>query len=1316
MALIKLKVLGGFQLFGRGGKPYLLPTRKAEALFAYLALPLGRAHRRERLAALLWGDRADKQARHSLNQTVFSIRKALAGADVDPILVNGETLALNADLIEVDAMRFQDLTGGRQGGIDADAAALYDGDLLEGFGLRSPAFEDWLAVERARLHELALAALNRVLSAEISARKHAAALQTALRIIALDPLQESIHRALMQIYADLGRVDAALRQYESCQATLRRELDVAPEAETEALFRELSDRRLRGRDASSGTQHNGPASQIGDDASGSVEATAVVERAASEPFGSERKVVTVLVCELVPGNEADLDPEIILEFLDDAFDALTAAVERYQGTLVSRQVQGITALFGAPAAQEDHAIRGCYAALMIQESIASLSGRRLCVCVGLSSGPAIVRYRNDNGPSRCEAIGPAVNMAGRIQQTVPADELGLDPLTLQLAKDFVEAEAAEPSAFERGDLTQIYHLRRCRPLMRPWQARRARGLGRFVGREREMDLLKQDLADAHAGQGRLITVVGDPGVGKSRLMHEFIRSCVTTEWRVLEAGASPLETVSAYGMIGQLLRALCGVSRRDSQADLADKVRTTVLTIDDSLASALPVLFALVDLPVEDEAWATLAPAQRRQRIFLGVRALLSRLAQTRPLMIVLEDLHWSDSETQALLDTLVGSLDGSRLLLLVTHRPELRHDWSGRSGFGLVRLNPLPDVNADALLRHLMGDHPSLTDARRLLIESTGGTPLFLEETVHALAESGVLAGHQGHYLLRGDLGNIEIPSSVHAVLAARLDRLPPGSKALLQAASIVGVEVPDNLLRPIANVPDDSYQAAIDTLKSSELLYEAQLLPEISYRFKHALVQDVAYDSLLISQRQRLHARVAEALDKQFQEAGELQPALLAHHYEAAGLWDRALVYWQRAGMQANSRSNYTEAEHHLTRAIDLVPRLSPGMHAHTEFDLQMALGAVYRATRGTGSRQTEQAYERARGLGEGILQPERLLDVIYGQFICAFNRPNLHEAERHARDFLDIARDCNASAVAVANQLVGTTAFILGDLIRSRRLLEQCLQVDDVDQALLDLYSHRQYPNMALTYLSWGLFVLGFPEEAHARSKEALSTAEETSAFFYAMALGNGCYLHHFCGDHAAVEANLEAMLDLTEQKGLVVFHEIARVFQGWTHVRRGAIDRGVDIIRDALTGLRATDQELEVPYLISIMAEAFLQAGRWTDAQVQLDEALRLVRATDERWYEAELHRLAGEVALAQGDRVKAETQFQHALAVAHAQSARMWELRAVKGLARIWQGSGRLVEAHRLVARILDGFTEGFDTADLMDGKMLLEELAEAHDL
>jgi predicted ATPase len=396
---------------------------------------------------------------------------------------------------------------------------------------------------------------------------------------------------------------------------------------------------------------------------------------------------------------------------------------------------------------------------------------------------------------------------------------------------------------------------------------------------------------------------------------------------------------------------------------------------------------------------------------------------------------------------------------------------------------------------------------------------------------------------------------------------------------------------------------------------------------------------------------------------------------------------------------------------RALALIPHLADDQRPPAELDLQMALGSVYRALRGSGSTETERTYARASVLCRQLGDDDRLLEVVYGQFISDFNRPELHRAHRFATEFMAIAEaGHNASARTVANLLIGATAFLLGDLLLSRRHLADCLRLDGADGMLVAQYSHGQHPAFPLMYLAWTLFAQGYPEQAHARARDAIAASEGRSAFFFAMALGNGCYLHQLSGNCAAVEANLSVLLDLAEEKGIVAYHANARLFQGWTRACAGAVDEGIALMRDALERIAATEQLAEHPYMLSILAETLLRAGRLAEAQEQLDAALALVQATDERWYEAELFRLAGGVELARGDTGTAELQLDRALAVARAQGARLWELRAAADLARLWAERGERRRALELLAPIYGWFTEGLDTRDLRNARELLDEL------
>jgi predicted ATPase len=643
----------------------------------------------------------------------------------------------------------------------------------------------------------------------------------------------------------------------------------------------------------------------------------------------------------------------------------------------------------------------------------------------------------------------------------------------------------------------------------------------------------------------------------------------------------------------------------------------------------------------------------------------------------------------------------------VVTHRPEYTVPWSSRAHLSAVTLNRLNRAQSADMVDKLTAAMTLPAETADQIVAKSDGVPLFVEELTKAVLEFNAPRDRSGGRAESGQQ-RLVVPSTLHDTLMARLDRAS-GAKDVAQTAAVLGREFSEALLAAVSPLDPETLASALDELVDAELLFRGTP-PHTSYIFKHALVQDAAYETLLLSRRQQLHARTAEALEQTFPDIAESQPELLAHHYDAAGMADRAIAYWQRAAARSSAAFNYAEAEHQLARAIALVPQLVDDRQKPIELDLQMALGKAYRAIRGTGSSQTERTYARVRTLCEEIGDIDQLLEAIYGQFMCAFNRPKVHDAGRYAREFAEAAqRERDPATLLVAHQLAGLAAFLLGDFPRTREHMERSLRVEGVDLARLNLISQRQHPSSPLTYLAWTLFALGYPAQARARAKQSLAASE--GAFLHAMALGNECYLHHFCGDCAAVEANVAAMLDLSAEKGLIVFHEIGRVFQGWTLAHRGVVEDGITMMRDATARLDVTEQKVEQPYMISILAETYLQAGRWPEAQEQLDVALRRVQDTDERWYESELHRLAGEIALARGDVADAEVQFKRALDVATAQSARMWALRAATRLTHLWRDAGRTAEARALLAPILDGFTEGFEMADLVEGKALLDELA-----
>ena len=648
----------------------------------------------------------------------------------------------------------------------------------------------------------------------------------------------------------------------------------------------------------------------------------------------ERKQVTVLFADLKGSMEllADRDPEEARALLDPVLEHMMEAVHRYEGTVNQVMGDGIMALFGAPLAHEDHAVRACYAALRMQQAVKQHAdgvrrrhGLTVQIRVGLNSGDVLVRAIGSDLRMDYTAVGQTTHLAARMEQLADPGAIVLSPATLELVEGYVEVNPLGPRAVKGlAEPVEVYELVGAGAVRSRLQAATARGLTRFVGRDGELEQLRQALERARAGHGQVVAVVGDPGVGKSRLAYEVTHSPRTDGWLVLETASVSYGQAMSYWPVIDLLKGYFTLQDRDELGEIRDKVTGKLLALDASLEAALPALLALLEVPVDDAAWQRLEPAQRRQRTLDAVKRLLLREARERPLLLLVEDLHWIDAETQALLDSLIESLPGARLLLLVTYRREYQHGWGQKSYYTQLRLDPLPPAGADELLHVLLGDHPSLAPLTRLLIERAEGNPFFLEEGVRALVETRVLGGGRGQYSLAKDAATLQIPATVQAVLAARIDRLPPEERHLLQTAAVIGVDVPFALLRDIAGLPEEAVSAGLARLQATEFLYEANFFPELEYAFTHALTHEVAYGSLPQERRRAVHARIVEAIETRHRDRLGEHIERLAHHALRGELREKAVHYLRQAGGKAAARSALQDARAWFEQALGVLEAL--------------------------------------------------------------------------------------------------------------------------------------------------------------------------------------------------------------------------------------------------------------------------------------------------------------------------------------------------------------------------------------------------------
>jgi predicted ATPase/class 3 adenylate cyclase len=630
--------------------------------------------------------------------------------------------------------------------------------------------------------------------------------------------------------------------------------------------------------------------------------------------------VTVLFADLKGSMEllADRDPEEAQRLLDPVLERMMEAVHHYEGTVNQVMGDGIMALFGAPVAHEDHAVRACYAALMMQrwinlyaDELQRGGGTPVQIRVGLNSGEVVVRAIGSDLHMDYTAVGQTTHLAARMEQMAKPGSILVTGDTLKLAEGYVQVRPLGPVTVKGlENPTEVYELTGVGPARSRLQASAARGLTRFVGRERELQQLAQALEQAGAGHGQAVAIVGEPGVGKSRLVWEFTRSHRAHGWLVLEGGSVSYGRATPYLPVIELLKAYLRIQERDDQRQIRERVAGKLLTLDPTLEPLLTPLLALLDVPVDDAAWGALDPPQRRQRILESVKRLLLRESQVQPLLLLFEDLHWMDSESQALLDSLIESLATARVLLLVSYRPEYQHPWGSKTYYTQLRIDPLPSQTAEELLTALLGQDVTLEPLKRALIERTEGNPFFLEESVQTLVETKVLVGDRGAYQMTRAPEAWQIPATAQAIVAARIDRLPPEDKRLLQAASVIGKDVPFTLLRAIADVPENSLRRGLTQLQAAEFLYERSLFRDLEYTFKHALTHEVAYGSVLQDRRRALHARIVEALEALYPDRVAEQVERLAHHAFRGELWEKAVTYLRQAGAKALARSAYREA----------------------------------------------------------------------------------------------------------------------------------------------------------------------------------------------------------------------------------------------------------------------------------------------------------------------------------------------------------------------------------------------------------------------
>ena len=982
----------------------------------------------------------------------------------------------------------------------------------------------------------------------------------------------------------------------------------------------------------------------------------------------ERKQVTVLFADLKGSMEllADRDPEDARRILDPVLERMMDAVHRYDGTVNQVMGDGIMALFGAPLAHEDHAVRACYAALRMQESVrqhAVQMGRTtavpLAIRVGLNSGEVVVRSIGSDLRMDYTAVGQTTHLAARMEQAAQPGSVVLTLGTLRLAEGFIEVRSlGEMPVKGLADPMELYELTGNGPARTRFQAAAARGLTRFVGRDPEVEQLGRSLDRAGAGKGQVVAILGEAGVGKSRLFHEFIHARRMRGWLILESGSVSYGKATAYLPVIQLLKGYFKIQDRDDHQEIRDKVIGRVLGLDRSLEPLLPPFLALLDVPMEDSEWAALDPSQRRQRTLDAVKRLLLRESQVQPLLLVIEDLHWIDGETQTLLDNLVNGLGAIRMLLLVNYRPEYEDRWGKKTYYTQLRLGSLPPESTGELLRALVGDDPGLEPLKQVL--GRRGNPFFLEETVRTLVETKALEGLRGAYGLVRPVQSLQIPATVQAILAARIDRLPAEDKQLLQTASVIGKDVPFAILTTIADLPAEALRQGLGRLQEAEFLYETTLFPDLEYTFKHALTHDVAYGSLLQERRRALHGQIVEIIERLYPDRLAEHVERLAHHALRGEQWEKAVRYSRQAGVKSLERWANREATGHFEQALSVLARLPEArstreLAVDVRLDVYYAMQPLNELPRLLEHLRAAEALARELGdesrLAWTLLHVSHLL-VLIGE--CA-------EGVDVGQAALAIGQSTGDRVLQVVALLwVGCGCYALGQHRRAVDLLGQSLAVlAETPQGEGDVASRflrTRMPVETRAYRSMFLSELGRFVEADTAGREAIRIAEALD-HPYSRAL-----VPWMVGTGLSVKGDVNRAVSLFE-RGMA---EAAK----WGYARTGGFNscalgyalatagravEGVGLLR---RGVEQIDATLGFTWLrgrrLSMLGEGYLLAGQIDDSRVAAEEALTFSRKRRERGFEAWAVRLLGMIAACSDppDAGTSEVHYRAALALAN----------------------------------------------------------------
>ena len=1052
-------------------------------------------------------------------------------------------------------------------------------------------------------------------------------------------------------------------------------------------------------------------------------ATASSAPSASPEDRAERRQVTVMFSDLVGSTalSARMDPEDYREVISAYQNSVAETVSRFGGFVAKYMGDGVLIYFGYPQAHEDDAERAVRAGLQLVSAVGDLKTHAtLQTRVGIATGLVVVGDLIGSGASQEQTIvGETPNLAARLQGIAEPNSVVIAEGTRKLVGNCFDLEdlGAQDLKGIAGPVRAWAALRASSAEGR-FEAFHASGLTELVGREEELELLLRRWSKAKGGEGQVVLLSGEAGIGKSRLTAALLERLATEPHTRLRYFCSPQHTDSAfYPIIGQMERA-AGLAHDDKPQAKLDKLDAVLAQTSTSTEDA--ALFAEMLSLASDGRYPALelAPEQHRQRTLEALTLQLAELARQQSVLMIVEDAHWTDPTSLEAFGRTVDRIKTLPVLLIVTFRPEFNAPWVGQSHVTSLALNRLGEREAAAIIAHLVGNNALPADVLAEIVERTDGIPLFVEEMTKAVLEE-ESEGAARRIVAAVPSPALAVPASLHASLMARLDRLGT-AKEVAQIGSAIGREFSHALLAAVARKSEAELGSALDRLVQAGLLFRQGEPPQASYLFKHALVQDAAYGTLLREPRRALHARIAKAIESHFAQIAETQPETLARHSTEAGLIEKAATLWGKAGLRSLERSALLEAIEQLTRALNQIATL-PGTPAlrREQFKLQVALITPLINIQGYAAAETKAAVEQARllieqaeALGEPPEDPLLLFAVLAGVWIANFVVFNGDAVRDLAAQFLALAEKQRATVPLMdGHRFVGTSLLFTGNIAAGRGHLDQAI-------ALYDPAGHRPLAtrfsqNAGVTILAWrslALWLLGYPDAAQSDNDDGLKKAREIGQAATLMpALSRIAILNTIFRNYVAANAQAQELVALAEEKGSPYWKVIGMIARANVLALTGRASEAVEMLTSEISVYRTMGGTVFAPLTFPIMARAYTELRQFEEAWRCIGEAMTAVETAKEKWCEAEVHRVAGEIALKcpEPDAAKAEAYFERALTVARAQEAKSWELRAATSLARLWRDQGKPQQARELLAPIFGWFTEGFDTPDLKEAKALL---------